>query len=349
MPVPLLSPTAARPYSLAQTRRGWREHLSSVGGASPLEQGPMPRRCFTYGVMLDTIDQVLAQRFREERLSAVDLGCSNGNLWVALRASSHFNRFDLNAAEIDEGAVATAQANFSNNGIKVDLRQQDLSQRLPYSDQSMHFVTMTHVVTEMPKDILEYALSEVRRISRPNGLFFVEMLDPSTYSLSLFIRAAIRETFGSDQYNRMADAVNGGKGILETLLSAYRTINKTKKLLAKLQADLPQLPSIKNEADAKAMLADLMRIGLLYPQSEHVSAGEAENYRIYLPGQNIVDLPHYQRNWDEYLSRFFAEGFNLNRVVVYSPAARHIDANPPLRVLKGTQFIRVVVLDASRA
>ena len=111
---------------------------------------------------------LLKERGAERTL---DLGCGVGR-HVRLFASEGFSSHGLDGSE--SGIAFTREA-AASEGLSVDLRVGEMT-ALPYSDRFFDYVLSFNVIYHGDRSVVAQAISEIRRVLKPGGLFQGTML-----------------------------------------------------------------------------------------------------------------------------------------------------------------------------
>lgn len=100
--------------------------------------------------------------------AALDLGCGTGA--VTLRLASH--RFRVTALDHSPAMIDVARQKLAASGLDeaVDFRVAEIT-TLPFRDDSFDVVTCQRVLHHVPD--IQTLMSEVRRVLRPNGTFYM--------------------------------------------------------------------------------------------------------------------------------------------------------------------------------
>lgn len=104
--------------------------------------------------------------------SSLDIGCAHGLLVYWLR------RMGVQAFGVDVSSSAFSMTPKDNIAFltKLDIE----SERLPFQDENMDLVSALEVIEHLSN--LKYPLSEIRRVLRPGGYFFITTPLPFTDS-----------------------------------------------------------------------------------------------------------------------------------------------------------------------
>ena len=116
--------------------------------------------------------QLTHDRFDVKRKaeSVLDLGCGNG------RHAMYFARQGFKTAGIDvsEQAIEWARDWAGRESREIDFRVGSIEQ-LPFADQSFDVVVSHGVLDHVPMTTARNAAGEVRRVLRPQGLFYCDL------------------------------------------------------------------------------------------------------------------------------------------------------------------------------
>jgi ubiquinone/menaquinone biosynthesis C-methylase UbiE len=99
----------------------------------------------------------------------LDVGCGTGNHGIALGELG----FEVVGVDFAHGMLARASEKAVQRGVRIELRELDVSEGLPFDDGSFDAVLGSYVlqVVGEPIDLLR----EVRRVMRPGGVVLVEV------------------------------------------------------------------------------------------------------------------------------------------------------------------------------
>ena len=127
----------------------------------------------------------------------LDLGCGNG------RHAMYFARQGMKAAGIDVSDQAIDWANdwAGREGLEVDFRVGDI-RNLPFEDQSFDVVVSHGVLDHVPMETARKAASEVRRVLRPNGLFYCDLRSTEDFEYGVGEQAGLNTFVVSDGYEQ---------------------------------------------------------------------------------------------------------------------------------------------------
>ena len=108
---------------------------------------------------------IFAQYRLRENDRILELGCGNGSMWMdhALPDGA-----ELILTDFSEGMLGSARANVGER-TGISFRQADI-QQIPYADGSFDAVIANMMLYHVPD--LKKALSEVRRVLKPDGVFY---------------------------------------------------------------------------------------------------------------------------------------------------------------------------------
>lgn len=100
--------------------------------------------------------------------SILELGCGSAAFWTA--NVDHIPAdWEITLTDFSEGMVADAQRNLADSTHHFTFKQADI-QNIPFPDASFDCVIANHMLYHVPD--IPQALSEVRRVLKPNGIFF---------------------------------------------------------------------------------------------------------------------------------------------------------------------------------
>lgn len=96
----------------------------------------------------------------------LEVGCGAGNnLWFAAREG-----FQVAGLDSSQKAIDFARERFAQEGLTADLRVGSFAE-LPWPDESFHLVIDRGALTNVPMDVCQRAVDEVRRVIAPGGRF----------------------------------------------------------------------------------------------------------------------------------------------------------------------------------
>lgn len=97
----------------------------------------------------------------------LELGCGNGLLWQ--RNEQAINKgWDITLSDFSDGILQSAKQNINNDNFKYKIFD---IQDIPYEDESFDIIIARHMLYHVPD--IDKALSEIRRVLKPNGKFYV--------------------------------------------------------------------------------------------------------------------------------------------------------------------------------
>lgn len=102
-----------------------------------------------------------------EQSKILELGCGNGLLWNKNKDSIK-DTWDISLSDFSEGMLECAKQNLNNKKIKY--RVVDI-QDIPYENESFDVIIARHMLYHVSD--IDKALSEVKRVLKPNGRFYV--------------------------------------------------------------------------------------------------------------------------------------------------------------------------------
>lgn len=102
-----------------------------------------------------------------ENSRILELGCGNGVLWQKNKQAVKEN-WDITLSDFSEGMIQSATQNINIEKIKYKIID---IQDIPYEDESFDIVIARHMLYHVPD--VDKALSEVKRVLKPNGKFYV--------------------------------------------------------------------------------------------------------------------------------------------------------------------------------
>ena len=105
-----------------------------------------------------------------EAVRILEVGCGTGaNLWFAAREG-----FDVSGLELSEDAISAARQRFHDDGLNADLNVGSF-ESLPFSDGSFDLVIDRAALTCADRLGIERAISEIARVTRAGGRFFMNV------------------------------------------------------------------------------------------------------------------------------------------------------------------------------
>lgn len=105
----------------------------------------------------------------------LELGCGNGVLWQKNIQAVQEN-WQIVLSDFSEGMVKSAKENISNEKIKYEVID---IEDIPYADESFDVIVARHMLYLIPD--IDKALSEVKRVLKPNGKFYVSTTGMSNF------------------------------------------------------------------------------------------------------------------------------------------------------------------------
>ena len=97
----------------------------------------------------------------------LELGCGNGLLWKNNEESIN-ETLSITLSDFSEGMLLCAKQNINNENIKYEIID---IQNIPYENESFDIIISRHMLYHVPD--IDKALSEVKRVLRPGGKFYV--------------------------------------------------------------------------------------------------------------------------------------------------------------------------------
>lgn len=104
-----------------------------------------------------------------ENSKILELGCGNGVLWQVNKQAVKEN-WDITLSDFSEGMLQDSKQNISIEKIKYEIID---IQDIPYEDESFDIIIARHMLYHVPD--IDKALSEVKRVLKPNGKFYVSI------------------------------------------------------------------------------------------------------------------------------------------------------------------------------
>lgn len=102
-----------------------------------------------------------------ENSKILELGCGNGVLWQMNKQAVKEN-WDITLSDYSEGMIQDSKKNINIEKIKYEIID---IQNIPYEDESFDIIIARHMLYHVPN--IDKALSEVKRVLKPNGKFYV--------------------------------------------------------------------------------------------------------------------------------------------------------------------------------
>lgn len=87
----------------------------------------------------------------------------------------HDYGYETHGIDISEEQIKLAEEFSQENGMKLNLKQSDM-QELPYEDESFGFIYSYNTIFHLLKKGTRKAISEVRRVLKKGGLFYVNFM-----------------------------------------------------------------------------------------------------------------------------------------------------------------------------
>lgn len=113
---------------------------------------------------------------KDKDLVILSVGVSTGGIAEVRMAESNPKRHII-ATTIDEQGAATAkkfiEEKYQNLSKQIDIRLEDVSEPLPYGDDYFDYIYARLVLHYLPKDKLDKALFELKRVLKPKGKIFI--------------------------------------------------------------------------------------------------------------------------------------------------------------------------------
>lgn len=97
----------------------------------------------------------------------LELGCGNGLLWLK-NIEAINETLSITLSDFSEGMLKSANENLNNPNIKYEIID---IQDIPYADNSFDIIISRHMLYHVAD--IDKALSEVRRVLKPGGKFYV--------------------------------------------------------------------------------------------------------------------------------------------------------------------------------
>lgn len=111
-----------------------------------------------------------------EGMKVLELGCGTGSLWMG--HDDVVSRFDkLVLTDFSEGMLETARKNIGNRN-NVEYQVADI-QDLPFEDKAFDMVIANAMLYHVPD--LNKGISEVRRVLKPDGVFYCATLGENNF------------------------------------------------------------------------------------------------------------------------------------------------------------------------
>jgi ubiquinone/menaquinone biosynthesis C-methylase UbiE len=148
----------------------------------------------------EVVSAVLSGTAGDDRsaMRILEIGCGTGNnLWFALDAGFQTSGMDMSATAIDYARKRLDGMGYHD----VDLHVGDIV-TLPWEDEQFDIVLDRGTLTQSTYDNIRRALSEVRRVLKPNGKFF---------SFSLVGKSSSERKYGTEVSPNTYDHFTGGQ------------------------------------------------------------------------------------------------------------------------------------------
>jgi len=119
----------------------------------------------------------------------LDLGCSSGNILVALSEGIAFTHLAV-GVDVSPSLIELGRREIQRAGLdgRIELRV-GAATSLPFEDARFDVVVTSHVIKHLDDNALSRAFSEVARVLRPSGRFLLWEFKKSPLSAPLFISA----------------------------------------------------------------------------------------------------------------------------------------------------------------
>jgi len=187
---------------------------------------------------------IFAQYRLRENDRILELGCGNGSMW-----SDHAlpEGAELILTDFSEGMLDSARANV---GVRdgISFRQADI-QQIPYADESFDTVIANMMLYHVPD--LAKALSEVRRVLKPGGLFYCAT--SGTNGITEYVQGLLTD-YGIRQGTGLSFTLQNGEHILKEYFSEAELRRYEDRLEVTETGDLVDyILSLKGMADFRAV------------------------------------------------------------------------------------------------
>ncbi len=120
----------------------------------------------------------LLTRWGKKGSKLLDLGCGIGRHALLFASEG----FEVSAVDFSDEAINVLRQKSRDHRLLIDVRKGEMT-KLPYEDESFDFVISFHVIYHGIRNDVAKALSEVFRIMRPGGEFFVTFNSADSKSL----------------------------------------------------------------------------------------------------------------------------------------------------------------------
>jgi SAM-dependent methyltransferase len=108
----------------------------------------------------------------------LELGCGSGAFWTANQHQIP-SGWDVTLTDFSEGMLADARSNLASSPHPFTFKQVN-AQEIPFADDSFDCVMANHMLYHVPD--LDKALSEIRRVLKPDGYFFAATNGPNHHA-----------------------------------------------------------------------------------------------------------------------------------------------------------------------
>lgn len=125
------------------------------------------------------------------------LDCGAGGIQPPLGLFHAFG-YKTQGIDFDEGQVQRANQYANENGMVLNIGFGDMT-NLQFEDKSFDFVYSYNSVFHMKKEQIQVAMTEMKRVLKPNGLLFVNFLSVDDF------RCGEGPHLGDNQYEQMDD------------------------------------------------------------------------------------------------------------------------------------------------
>lgn len=120
----------------------------------------------------------LLNRWKNKSFSSIlDLGCGLG------RHSYFFaeNGFNVSAIDLSEEAIAIVNRNSNEKNLKIESFVSDMI-NLPFEENSFDCLIAYHVISHTTSEGIEKIISEMKRVLKPDGEFFITLCSKNAWS-----------------------------------------------------------------------------------------------------------------------------------------------------------------------
>ncbi len=139
----------------------------------------------------------------------LELGCGNGSMWTGHELPAGA---ELILTDFSEGMLDSARANVGERA-GISFRQADI-QQIPYADESFDTVIANMMLYHVPD--LRRALSEVRRVLRPGGIFYCAT--SGTNGITEYVQGLLKE-YGVRRETGLSFTLQNGGDLLREYFS----------------------------------------------------------------------------------------------------------------------------------